>query len=374
MNNKAMKIHRIRSTDGSGTLCYLVEDPATKKAAVIDANLNDVEEILSLIRREGLDVVAILDTHTHADHKSGAGRLREALSAPYLMHPATKDKSKIVELGKALGIGEILRANTEVVVDQFIDEGDRVPVGGLQLRVMATPGHTDNHLSFVVEDAVFTGDLLLIGQAGRSDLPGGDPSAQYDSLYNKIAKLPQKTRIFPGHDYEDHEFSLLSDELKTNPFLTRSSKEDFVSFVREYFPPVTDIGEDGHIVLQCGTTRIKTAEERYTDISAVELSKMLALDPDLLVLDVREPFELMAFGAIHGVRNIPSRALAARLSEIPKDRDIVVVCQSGGRSSEAAHLLVSSGFGRVFNLLGGTGGWVNQGFPYVRRTTMEEAL
>lgn len=365
-NEGKMKIHRIRSTDESGTLTYIIEDSPTKQAAIIDANLSDLERVIELVEREGLSVTAIIDTHTHADHKSAAGELRTQLNAPYLMHPRTKDKWKIVELGKAFGIEEILRANAGIEIDGYIDEGDVVKVGGLEMRALHTPGHTDNHISLYVEDALFTGDLLLIGQAGRSDLPGGDPRAQYTSLYHNIMSLPGNTKIYPGHDYENNEFALLSDEMASNPFLQCANEDDFVDFVAEYFPPIADAGEKGQVVLQCGTQRVKTASEKYTDISPEKLAELMKTNSDMLLLDVREEPELRAFGAIPGVTNISSKSLSAKLDLLPKDRDIVVICQSGGRSAEAAHLLAAKGFHDVYNLLGGTGGWIARGFPVER--------
>jgi rhodanese-related sulfurtransferase len=159
---------------------------------------------------------------------------------------------------------------------------------------------------------------------------------------------------------------MLEDEIVSNPFLQRADEDDFVDFVSEYFPPIADAGVEGQVVLQCGTQRVKTAAERYTDVTPDQLTQMLKTDSELLLLDVREESELRAFGAIPGVMNISSKSLSSQLDLLPKGRNIVVVCQSGGRSSEAAHLLSTKGFHHVYNLLGGTGGWIARGLPVER--------
>lgn len=362
-----MKLHRLRSTDGSGTLTYILNDGVSNKAVILDPNLEDIDSILALLKAQALELEYVIDTHTHADHKTGAGVLRERLGAKYVMHENTKDKWQVVELGEKFGIKEILKANAEIPIDRYVDEGDVITSGELTIKVLHTPGHTDNHLALYVEDSLFTGDLLLIGQAGRSDLPGGNPEEQYDSLYNKVLRLPPMTKIYPGHDYEDNTFSYLKDESRTNPFLQKQSREEFVDFVREYFPPIADADATGKVVLQCGTKRVSTGEEKYHNLSAVDLFDMKDTDPNIFLLDVREPSELESIGAIPGVVNISSRQLAARLQEVPKDRTIVAICHSGGRSAEAAHLLVSRGYTSVYNLLGGTMGWLQHGYPVQKR-------
>lgn len=362
-----MFFRQIRSTDGTGTLSYLLADGDRGVAAVVDPNVEDVDRIGYMADELGVRITHVFDTHTHADHVSGAGKIRELHGAKVIMHENTKNKWKVVDQGDQFGIGDILRANAAIEVDRYVDDGDVIGVGGLQFRVLFTPGHTDNHISLLIEDYLFTGDLLLIGQAGRSDLPGGNTEEQYESLFTKITTLPDKVRIFPGHDYEENTFAYLGEEKKSNPFLAPRTKDAYLQFVRDFFPPVAD-AVDGKVVLQCGTRRVTQPADGVREISAADLSARLGEQPDLFLLDVREPFELAAFGAIPGVTNIPIGQIAARVNELPKEKntEVICICQSGNRSYEVAHYLNKQGYSSVFNLNGGTSAWASNGLPVTK--------
>jgi len=355
-----MLLKQIRSTDGTGTLSYFLVDEKTNEAVLIDPNFEDVQKLLYAKDEMGIEIKYIIDTHTHADHISGAGELAKLTGARVVMHEKTKDKWKVVDEGDKFGIGNILRANAKIKIDQYVNDGDILELGSLKLKILHTPGHTDNHISVLCEDKIFTGDLLLIGQAGRSDLPGGNPSDQYDSLFNKIATLPDDTKIYPGHDYEENEYSLLKDEKKNNPFLGKRTKDEYILFVKEFFPPVADLEDGGKVTLQCGTKRVSTSNEKFKNITPHELKEMIEQNEDLYLLDVREPFELMAFGAIPGVNNLPTSQIYNRINELPEDKNnpLVVICQSGNRSSEVAHYLSAQGYTNIHNLNGGTSGWI----------------
>ncbi|MFA6467804.1 MAG: MBL fold metallo-hydrolase [Bacteroidota bacterium] len=362
MGKNTLRVHQLRSSDGTGTLTYLLIDESSHRAAVIDPNKEDLEQIKRAIKEQRAVLEYVIDTHTHVDHISCANELRSEFSARTVMHENTKNKWKVVDEGDKFGVGDILRANAKNEVDVYVNDGDKLPLGNSELTILFTPGHTDNHIAVLADGNVFTGDLLLIGQAGRSDLPGGSAEEQYESFTNKILILPDSTKIYPGHDYDDNEFVLLGQERRSNPFLQQQSKEEFVALVKEFFPPVADTVEGGKVILQCGTMRVATTVENFTAISSQELEKMMINEPSLFILDVREQRELTSFGHIPHVTNIPSWQLAKRLTELPpKSQKIVVVCQSGGRSFEAAHMLVKNGFQKVYNLKQGTMGWMMSG-------------
>lgn len=362
--SRTMAIEQIRSTDGTGTLSYLITDASTRLAAIIDPNIEDLAIIQQKLVSQGLNLEYVIDTHTHVDHISAAGELQKLEGATVVMHEFTKEKWKVVEQGDKFGIGDTLRANAAVEIDVYVNEGDTLELGETTLGIIHTPGHTDNHVAIYFQGNLFTGDLLLVGQAGRSDLPGGSAEQQYDSLYNKVLQFNDDTKIYPGHDYEDNVYVLLGQERKTNEFLLKKSKEEFVSFVKDFFPPIAD-AKGGKVVLQCGAARVSTGTETFKNINPSELISLRELHPDLVLLDVREPQELATVGAIDGVKNIPVGQLATRLNELSKSDQIVAICQKGGRSAEAAHILATNGFNRVLNLTGGTGGWIESGHPVV---------
>ncbi len=364
-----MLIKQIRSNDGTGTLSYLLIDEKDRACCIVDPNTEDVTRIEQLVLEHNARITHIVDTHTHADHVSAAGVLRETTGAQTIMHANTKNKWKVVDQGDKFGIGDTLRANAAIAVDRFVEDGDGVTIGSQTFNVLFTPGHTDNHISLLVADNLFTGDLLLIGQAGRSDLPGGNPEEQYDSLFNKILPLADRTRIYPGHDYQDMEFASLGEERKSNPFLRQRTRQQFVEFVKDFFPPFAEnVASGGKMTLQCGVQRVTQPGEIIRNITAQELHAMMGSRQTPYLLDVREPIELAMGGAIEGVHNVSIKALKQQLSALPekKDAPIVCVCQSGGRSSEAVHVLQQEGYTNVLNLTGGTSAWIKAGFPVIQ--------
>lgn len=364
-----MKIEQIRSTDGTGTLSYLLIDDAGKNAVLIDPNIEDVETIAAMIRKAHVTLTHIFDTHTHADHVTAAAELQKLFGARIVMHENTKNKWKVIDQGDKFGIGDTLRANAKVPIDDYVQDGDTIASGTLTIKVLFTPGHTDNHITMRVGDAIFTGDLLLIGQAGRSDLPGGNPGEQYDSLMNKILPLPDSTRMYPGHDYEDNVYSLLGDEKRNNPFLRRVSKAEYLKFVEDFFPPIAEAtAAGGKMTLQCGAQRVAQPTDSFKGIMPRDLHALMLTGTPVTLLDVREPVELMTTGAVEGVENISVRQLERRLAELPADKAqlIVAICASGSRSMEAAFILQRNGYTNVMNLTGGTSAWIAEGFPVVR--------
>lgn len=358
-----MNITQIRSTDGTGTLTYIVADETANVAAIIDPNIQDVAHITNEVKKMGFTITHLIDTHTHADHISGVQKLKELTGAETIMHIDAGDKYKYVHLGDAFGIGDILRENVKVEIDRFVKDGEEIQIGGITMKVLHTPGHTNDHIALYADGHLFTGDVLLVAQAGRSDLPSGNTEEQYDTLFTKIIKLPDETVIHPGHDYEGNEFTTLAKEKASNPFLIPRSKAEYKEFVHDFFPPMADSAE-GKVLLQCGAKRVSDKPETFENISVGQLQAMMT-DKDLIIIDVREPRELKSFGAVAGVVNIPASDLiygGTDLSEF-NGKKIAVICQTGGRSLEAAHYLTTKGIGTIYNVVGGTLGWLRSGLP-----------
>jgi len=198
----------------SSTYTYLIGCEQTGQAALVDPVLETVERDLDAVRRLGLTLALTIETHVHADHVTGAGRLR-------------------VLSGSKAGVPA---ASGAEFVDFTIAEGATVVVGELQIRPIFTPGHTDDHHAYVIESSgatrVFTGDALMIDGCGRTDFQGGDAATLYGSVHGKIFSLPDDTLVYPGHDYQQRFVSSVGQERARNPRLGGGkSVEEFVAIM-----------------------------------------------------------------------------------------------------------------------------------------------
>src|SRR6186713_1160593 len=193
----------------SSTYSYILASRAGGEALIIDPVLERVDRYLQLIRELNLKLVKAVDTHLHADHITGLGALR--------------DKTHCITV-----MGEQTKAD---VVSMRLADGDQLTIEGLALDVIYTPGHTDDSYSFIMPDRVFTGDTLLIRGTGRTDFQNGDPRAQYDSIFNKLLKLPDDTLVFPAHDYKGEMVSSIGEEKAFNPRLKIKSVDEYVALM-----------------------------------------------------------------------------------------------------------------------------------------------
>lgn len=196
------------------TNCYLLADPQTRQAAVIDPG-GDVERIISRLQHHGLDVVSILNTHGHFDHVLDAWTLRAKVGGMVALH---RDDQVILE-DRAVGLMAMfssLKKSAKGTVDRWLQEGDQIQVGGLLLEVLETPGHTPGHVSFYLPAAnlIFVGDTLFAGSIGRTDFPGGSYDQLIRSVQTKIFPLDEGTRVYPGHGPE----TTVGEEKRMNPF------------------------------------------------------------------------------------------------------------------------------------------------------------
>ena len=362
--------------DGEGCLSYVVGCEKKKVAAVIDPSTN-TSQYLEFLKRNGLDHQYVIDTHTHADHVSGAGMLAKKTGAKVIMHKETPNQRSIGAKKAPDNIKEILRKNTEVAVDRYIEEGETLQVGEISIRILHAPGHTRDTLCLLLSDRILTADILHIGQAGRTDLPGGSSEEMYDTLFKKIFPLSDDFLVYPGHDYNGNTNSSLGYEKKNNEFLQPRSKTAFVQFVANFFPEIkpgmqcgvkTIVGgpSGGQPSLQNGLGNLiidymQRHPEEYT-VTIDQLKKRLETkDKSLYLLDVRTPEEV-AGGIINGAAKIPIDELPRRAQEIPKEIEIVAYCASGARSSLATLYLRARGF-KANSLDHGIHEWEEAGYP-----------
>jgi glyoxylase-like metal-dependent hydrolase (beta-lactamase superfamily II) len=193
----------------SSTYTYLLAERAGGEALLIDPVLANTDRYVRLIDELELKLVLAVDTHIHADHVTALGALREST-------------------GCVSAMGEMTRA--ECVSVRF-NEGENLCADNLHLEILYTPGHTDDSYSFLLPDRVFTGDTLLIRGTGRTDFQNGDAAAQYDSLFGKLLKLPEKTLVYPAHDYKGMTVSTIGEEKRHNPRLQVTNKQAYIDLM-----------------------------------------------------------------------------------------------------------------------------------------------
>ena len=200
---------------------YLIGSTETRKAAVVDAAW-DIDEIVRIAAQDEMEITHALVTHTHPDHVGGGFAGMEIAGATELLE---KCKAKVVvhkaeaEFINGLSSSDMIKT----------DNGDKVDVGGLEIQLMHTPGHTPGSQCFLVDNRVISGDTLFIDACGRVDFPGGNPEQMYYSLTQKLMALPDDMILFPGHNYAQLKHATMGEQKKTNPYLKFSSLKQFLA-------------------------------------------------------------------------------------------------------------------------------------------------
>ena len=330
-----------------GCQSYIVGCEATCAAVLIDPELTQIDHYRGLCAQHGLTVKYVVDTHTHADHFSASRELGKALGAPVVMH----------------------RLAPAPYADFRLDDGEMLIVGELRLKAIHTPGHTRDSMSLVMDDRVFTGDALLIGGTGRTDLPSGDPHQLYESLFDKLLKLPAETLVYPAHDYKGRGHSTIGAEIAENPRLQKSERTAFVETMQHL-----DLAAPTHLTeaLRTNMSGGKTvaqllgeAAHKVAFISLAELNQRLGGNSrDLVILDIREKDAFEA-GHVPGAIHLPRGQLELRVdSELPDPTvRILAYCEFGKISTLAAATLRELGYGRAAALDGGMKAWREAGYP-----------
>ena len=344
---KAFKNMIFESISSGGCRSYLIGCEETCAAALIDPELSQIDRYTALAGRHGLRFRYLIDTHTHADHFSATRQLAGQLDAPVVMH----------------------RASPAPFVDLRLEGGDLLVVGRLRLQSMYTPGHTADSMCLCVEDRVFTGDTLLIGATGRTDLPSGDAGALHESLFHGVLTLDPALKIFPAHEYKGRSHSTIAQELSDNPRLQKRERGAFIDMMQSL-----NLTMPTHVTeaLRTNMSGGKTVAQMLSDAAAaVPFMSMAQLKAniesrrdDMIVLDVRE-LEAYESGHVPGAFHLPRGQLELRVNEELKDptRRILVCCEFGRISTLATATLRTMGFSGAVALDGGIKAWREAGYP-----------
>ena len=193
----------------SSTYTYLIASDKGREALIIDPVIEHTEIYTKELKDLDLKLVKVIDTHIHADHITGLNEL-----------------SKIYNCSKIMG-----EQSKSEVIDVRVKNEDKIKIENIELNVIYTPGHTDCSYSFLMNDRVFTGDTLLINGTGRTDFQNGDAKEQYNSIFNKLLKLPENTYVYPAHDYNGKKFSTIGEQRSNNPRLQVSSVDQYVEIM-----------------------------------------------------------------------------------------------------------------------------------------------
>jgi glyoxylase-like metal-dependent hydrolase (beta-lactamase superfamily II)/rhodanese-related sulfurtransferase len=340
----------------SSTYTYLLGDPATRKALLIDPVFEQVQRDAALIGELGLELVTTLDTHVHADHVTAAWLLRRRLGSRIAVAAASGAEG----------------------ADHYLADGTKIAFGTRHVTALSTPGHTNGCMSFVLDDETmaFTGDALLIRGCGRTDFQQGSPEKLYRSVREKIFHLPGGCLVYPGHDYRGLTVTSVAEERVHNPRLGGDiGAADFAGYMNNLglaHPRQIDLAVPANMV--CG----RPADEGAALAGPVwapltfTFAGFWEIQPHWVeehrsavqIVDVREPDEYAGpLGHIAGAVPIPLGELEKRAGELAKDTPVVTVCRAGGRSAQATVILKQAGYEAVANMAGGMLRWRAQQLP-----------
>ena len=214
----------------SSTYTYLIASAKGREALIIDPVLENIEQYIKLLNQLDLKLVKVIDTHIHADHITAASKLKDATNCTTIM-------------------GEHTPSDT---VEIKVKDDDIIYIDKLKIKVIYTPGHTKDSYSFLMDDCLFSGDTLLINGTGRTDFQGGNSEDSYNSIFNRLLKLPEETLLYPAHDYNGQTVSTIGKEKKFNPRLQVNGINEYIDIMNNLNlskPKLMDINVAGNIKL-----------------------------------------------------------------------------------------------------------------------------
>ena len=332
----------------SGTYTYLLASRRGGEALLIDPVLEKVDHYLRVIAELDLKLVKAVDTHLHADHITGLGALRDRTHC-------------VTVMGEQSGVD---------VVSMRVSDGDQLTIEGLALDVIYTPGHTDDSYSFVLGDRVFTGDTLLIRGTGRTDFQNGCPRAQYDSIFNRLLRLPDETMVFPAHDYKGDTVSTIGEEKRYNPRLQVHNADEYAALMNGLNlanPKMMDIAVPANRHQGLHQAEISSMGWAVTAAEARCLIGRL----DVALIDLRERPERRKSGSIPGALHAPYSTLEEELAPggmlhelaTATDKRLLFYCAYGERSAMAVRAAQAAGLSASRHLHGGIDAWKHESGP-----------
>lgn len=311
---------------------YLLADPVSKEALALDVHLDLVHDMAERVKAEGWKMLYVVDSHTHADHPSGAESFASQFNCLRVAHE------------KAHHIGVTVHPK----------DGEILKLGNLEITVRHAPGHTPDHMVLIAEGALFSGDSLFIGGVARTDFLGGDAGLLFDSVHSLTDGMAGETVLFPGHDYQNRNESTLAKERSENPWLRISDRDEFVRKLTAN-PPPRPANMDALLRLN------REGVDIPASLSAAAASRIVASGGAASVIDVRTDVEFVG-EHIAGSHHIPVDQVGSRVDEVravPAPR--LLLCRSGGRATMAKKTLETFNVAGLSVIEGGIGAYVTAG-------------
>jgi len=333
----------------SSTYTYLLASRPGGEALIIDPVLDRCDRYIQLLEELDLKLVKAIDTHCHADHITGLGALRDATRC-------------ITVMGQSTNVD---------MVSMRVDDGDTIDIENISLKVLFTPGHTDDSYCFLADRGIFTGDTLLIRGTGRTDFQNGSSFDAYKSLFEKVLKLPEDTMVYPGHDYKGDTVSTIGEERAYNPRLQVSSADEYAELMASLSladPKMMDVAVPAN--LSIGKSLVVEPDVLEGTIDVKEALSHLHHN-SVLFVDLRETLERQRMGFIPGSLHTPylnleqaigdGGLLSGMLKELGKP--VVLYCAYGERSALALKMVKEKGFLDARHLGGGMDKWTGADAP-----------
>lgn len=350
--------------EATWTYTYLIADPVSKEAVLIDPVNTQIDVYLEMLEKDNFKLKFSLETHVHADHITASGLLRQ-------------------KLGAQTAVSSLCGAET---ADIQIQDGQVFELGSSeQIKVIATPGHTPGSISFLWRDRVMSGDSLLVGGCGRTDFQAGNSGDLYDSITQRLFTLPDDTLVYPGHDYQGRWVSNIMQERTSNPRLAGKTREEFIEIMNNLNLPMPKLIEEAVPANRyCGLDEderqdaidkrelsqatghvsntpdlVSQVKQQITEVDVTK-SKQLIAECNIVVVDVREESEFAA-GHLDNALFLPRGVLEFKIGSTTeltdKTKPVLLYCRSGNRSALAAKSLQDLGYTTVLSMAGGYEAW-----------------